>query len=262
MGIHQWVHKPAGTSPIRTGDKPAAYTRATHQPFPFPPPCPGAVEKKAISEAHPPLPSAAPSTPTKKKAEKSPPGLLDMTPPKKSRSHLSENHLNGWENTKIPIWLQDVPIHLRRKLVWSHSSNTHIPDNAIILLFVGEKDGDSLDEILAQRHPDTKNRIFAIDLKRDKRFNDFLSPEPYNSLCTAASEGRLYMVGGGPMCRTWSVLRLLQLPSCNGMICRGIVFGTNPPPHPSLLLYPPPFVCFHLPPSPSDTQNLRDSIHP
>lgn len=131
------------------------------------------------------------------------------------------HHLYGWEETHIPKWLSDVPPGLRRKLVWSNSHSTVIPDNAIILLFVGEKDGGALDEILELRHPHLKERIFAIDLKRCSRFHDFLSDEPYNSLCTAAAEGRLYMVGGGPMCRTFTVLRLLQLSCGKGMLCRG-----------------------------------------
>jgi hypothetical protein len=131
------------------------------------------------------------------------------------------HHLHGWDDTHIPEWLRDVPSRLRRKLIWAPSTHTHIPEDAIVLLFVGEKDGGALDEILESRHPNLKGRIFALDLKRSKRFHDFLSDEPYNSLCTAAAKGRLYMVGGGPMCRTFTVLRLLQLESGRNMLCRG-----------------------------------------
>jgi len=145
-----------------------------------------------------------------------------FTPVKHPKRDPKAHHLHGWDETYIPKWLSEVPPGLRRKLVWSNSHSTVIPNDAIVLLFVGKKDGGALDEILEFMHPHLKDRIFAIDLKRCSRFHNFLSDEPYNSLCTAAAEKRLYMVGGGPMCRTFTVLRLLQLDSCIGMLCRGI----------------------------------------
>ena len=191
-------------------------------PFPFPPPCPGTESVTPGNRDPGPTVTSAPLTPTPRSTGSRKKETPPFTPVKHPKRDPKAHHLHGWDDTYIPKWLIDVPEGLRRKLVWTNSHSTVIPDNAIILLFVGEKDGGALDEILESRHPDLKDRIFAIDLKRCKRFHNFLSDEPYNSLCTAAAEGRLYMVGGGPMCRTFTVLRLLQLDSCIGMLCRGI----------------------------------------
>jgi hypothetical protein len=203
------------------GGKPDSTGAAFPSPFPFPPPCPGADGNHEVEPTTSSTMIPTPSTPVRQEGKSRTQGSPFSTPQKKQKLQPKAHHLHGWDETSIPEWLTDVPTHLRRKLEWSKSYDTAIPDDAIVLLFVGQKDGGSLDEILARRHPHLKGKIFAIDLKRDKRFNDFLSKEPYNSLCTAASEGRVHMLGGGPMCRTWSVLRLLQLQSGNGMICRG-----------------------------------------
>ena len=37
--------------------------------------------------------------------------------------------------------------------------------------------------------------------------HDMLQPELYGALCTAAEQGRVVFIGGGPNCRTWSILR-------------------------------------------------------
>jgi len=170
-----------------------------------------------------PLPSTPPRTPQRAGATK-----RGLETPNKSEPHDSpHHHLNGWNDRHVPLWLRDVPVHLRRKIVWTQSYSTPLPKDAIILLFVGRKDGGALDEILAELHPATCKRTFAIDLKRCERTHNFLSEEPYNSLCTAAAEGRLSIVGGGPMCRTFSVLRLQQQDNYKGMICRGIAFRGN-----------------------------------
>ena len=164
-GDNPHPEKPAGPKITYAGCKPKSHAAAFPRSFPFPPPCPGAGEESRDSGATPPPCGVAPSTPRRNKSvvEHMDPGT--MTPPKRARPLPTEGHLHGWEHTHIPPWLKDVPVHLRRKLVWSHSYNTHIPDDAIILLFVGARDGESLDEILANRHPHLKGRVFAIDLK-------------------------------------------------------------------------------------------------
>ena len=181
--------------------------------------------KSAEITEPPKLLDPAPTTPVRTRAKSSTENTLPQSPVKKPRSSPQSHHLHGWDDAHIPLWLKDVPRNLRRKLIWSNSTYTHIPEDAIVLLFVGDKDGGALDQILESRHPNLSERIFAIDLKRDKRFNNFRSEEPYNSLCTAAAEGRLYMVGGGPMCRTFTVLRLLQLESYVGMLCSGTILA-------------------------------------
>ena len=39
-----------------------------------------------------------------------------------------------------------------------------------------------------------------------------LQPELYGALCTAAKQGRVVFIGGGPNCRTWSILRHIPKP--------------------------------------------------
>jgi hypothetical protein len=143
------------------------------------------------------------------------------TPPRKTHRFEAYPRRTEWDDKAIPEWLSSVPIRLRQKLVWAHSKSTPIPEKAIILLFVGDKDADALDQVLCTMYPETSTRIFAIDLKRCARTNNFLSEEPYFSLCTAAAEGNHSFVGGGPMCRTFSIKRLIQQDNCKGMLCRG-----------------------------------------
>ena len=42
--------------------------------------------------------------------------------------------------------------------------------------------------------------------------HDMLQPELYGALCTAAKQGRVVFIGGGPNCRTWSILRHIPKP--------------------------------------------------
>ena len=87
-------------------------------------------------------------------------------------------------------------------------------------VYVGKMDGGSIDETINRLAPATSERVIAIDIERCKRTQDLSTREPYDSLCTAACEGKIAMVGGGPMCRTWSVRRLVWKPG-GGLPCRG-----------------------------------------
>ena len=57
--------------------------------------------------------------------------------------------------------------------------------------------------------------LWAIDTRRDPgpMGQDMLRDEPYNTLCTLATLGRIIFVGGGPNCRTWSILRWFPKPN-------------------------------------------------
>ena len=143
------------------------------------------------------------------------------TPPRKHAPPAVPPGVGGWQDSEIPEWLSKVPLSLRRRLVWARSHNTPIEDETIILLFVGKDDSDALDNILKDKYPELKSKVFAIDTKRCNRTHDFLGEEPYFSLCTAAVEGKLPLIGGGPMCRTFTVKRLIQKDDCRGMVCRG-----------------------------------------
>jgi len=103
-----------------------------------------------------------------------------------------------------------------------------IPDDAIVIMYAGERDvhklGEwwrSLDEKIEQLNQRVAKRLLPIDIERNKRTQDMLAKEPYNSLCTAAEAGKLSQITGSPNCRTWSVLRLRPLSSGKGKPCRG-----------------------------------------
>ena len=121
-----------------------------------------------------------------------------------------------------PAWWEGIPLRLREKLIWQESTAVTIPRNAIILLYVGKADGLSLDEMLVDMSPHLANRIVALDLVRCERTHNLLNPEPYNSICTAASKAGLTGVVGGPMCRTWTVRRLVPKKG-GGLPCRGLL---------------------------------------
>ena len=123
-------------------------------------------------------------------------------------------------HTMLPDWMQSIPARLRRRLLWKESTAVHIPQGAIVLLYTGKEDGDSLDEMVGTIQPELKEKIVAFDILRCKRTQDMLMEEPYNSICTAASRGRVTQVGGGPNCRTWSVRLLIEKPG-GGLPCRG-----------------------------------------
>ena len=105
------------------------------------------------------------------------PGRGFETPPRKVPKYLAHSHHTKWDDTNIPSWLSSVPARLRQKLVWAHSRSTPLPAKAIVLLFVGDKDADALDQVLCEMYPDTADRIYAIDLKRCARTNNFLKEE-------------------------------------------------------------------------------------
>ena len=127
---------------------------------------------------------------------------------------------DGGRDTLPPEWM-GLPPRLRKLLTWKKSHQIPIPDKAIAILYVGKLDGGSIDEAIAKLTPETKNRIMAIDIERCNKTQNMSVNEPYNSFCTAASEGRIPQVGGGPMCRTWSVRRLIWKPG-GDLPCRGI----------------------------------------
>ena len=105
----------------------------------------------------------------------------------------------------LPGWLENVPLRLRQRLVWQHSTSCNIPDGAIILFYVGKDNPQALDNILKTKDATIQDRLWPIDIERDAKTNNMLLEEPFNSLCTAAQGGKVDLAGGGPNCRTWTV---------------------------------------------------------
>lgn len=131
------------------------------------------------------------------------------------------------EKKRLPDWLEGVPWDLRKQLTYDPSTTVDIPNDAIVLLYVGDEhewkngeDWPALDVQIKKDYPEIVDRLVVIEMKRCKRTNNMLRPEPYNSLCTAAEEGRIQQVSGGPNCKTWSVKRLKKT-RWGGKPCRG-----------------------------------------
>ena len=63
--------------------------------------------------------------------------------------------------------------------------------------------------------PDLSPLIWAVDIRRDKGplGQDMLQPPLWNHLCSLAAAGLLLFIGGGPNCRTWSILRWFPRPN-------------------------------------------------
>ena len=56
--------------------------------------------------------------------------------------------------------------------------------------------------------------IWAVDIRRKggDLGQDMLGDEPYSTMCSMAMAGKVAFVGGGPNCRTWSILRWFPKP--------------------------------------------------
>ena len=117
-------------------------------------------------------------------------------------------------------WLDQIPLRLRQRLLWERSTTVNIPEEAIILLYTGPDDGGALDDWIKHDEPESNTRIRAYDISSDIRQQDLLSDEPWSSLRTATAAAKLSFIWGGPMCRTWSVLRLVAK-LFGGLPCRG-----------------------------------------
>ena len=125
------------------------------------------------------------------------------------------------EPNVMPEWLKQVPLKLRNKLLWHKSKSVEIPKRAIVLLYVGPENEESLDNLIIKQKKDLKDRIVVVEKERCHKTQDALKEEPYYSLCTAAMEGKIAQIGGGPNCRTWSIRRHFPRPG-GGKPLRGL----------------------------------------
>ena len=94
-----------------------------------------------------------------------------------------------------------------RYIEHKHGSNVFkLPPYIILVLYAGKADNSSLAAAIQQTAPWLTPYVVEIEIMRDEH-HDMLAMEPYSSLLTAATEGRILAVIGGPNCRTWTVLR-------------------------------------------------------
>ena len=65
--------------------------------------------------------------------------------------------------------------------------------------------------MLLSRQSRLKGHIIALDIKRSED-QDILRGDLYSQLCVSAWNGNIQGTGGGPNCRTWSILRWFPKP--------------------------------------------------
>ena len=111
--------------------------------------------------------------------------------------------------------MTNIPDRLRRRLHWTRVPLPPEAKPTILLLYAGKDDAGSLDSYLHATCPDLSPLVWAIDIRRDKGplGQDMLQASLWNHLCSLAVAGLLLFVGGGPNCRTWSMLRWSPKPN-------------------------------------------------
>ena len=109
-------------------------------------------------------------------------------------------------------WIASVPERLQQRLTWrSHVAPLTFEKPGQLLLYVGLSDAKSLDSTLTKVQPALKSHILVFDIRRGPD-HDILDGQLYDQLCTHAWKGELQGAGGGPNCRTWSILRWFPKP--------------------------------------------------
>ena len=144
--------------------------------------------------------------PPKKTGQASSPGTDDGGI--RQRSH---GILGGGASPTFP-WMQDIPERLRLRLGWTPRPVLGFSKPSLILLYVGKDDAGALDAYLHAYNPAFSEYIWAVDIRRKggDLGQDML--EPYSTMCSMAMAGKVALVGGGPNCRTWSILSWFPKP--------------------------------------------------
>ena len=137
----------------------------------------------------------------------------DIPQPKGALTQWNGTDDSAWE--ALQQWLQFVPQRLHERLRW-HGGHSHLPpqDETNLLLYAGKDDETSLDSCIRHLFPSMTPTIVALDIRRDGKEveHDLLMDQPYNDLCRRALAGHIAGTGGGPNCRTWSILRWIPKP--------------------------------------------------
>ena len=151
------------------------------------------------------------SKPASEDKKSSPPN--DIPQSRRALTQWNGTDDSAWE--ALQQWLQFVPQRLHERLRW-HGGHSHLPprDETNLLLYAGKDDETSLDSCLRHLFPSMTPTIVALDIRRDGKEveHDLLRDQPYNDLCRQALAAHLAGTGGGPNCRTWSILRWIPKP--------------------------------------------------
>ena len=109
-------------------------------------------------------------------------------------------------------WTASLPERLQQGLLWDPSVSPYeVQTPAQLLLYTGKADSQSLDSVLLSRQSQLEGHIIALDIKRSED-QDILRGDLYSQLCVSAWNGNIQGTGGGPNCRTWSILRWFPKP--------------------------------------------------
>ena len=137
----------------------------------------------------------------------------DIPQPEGALTQWNGTDDSAWE--ALQQWLQFVPQRLHERLRW-HGGHSHLPpqEETNLLLYAGKDDETSLDSCIRHLFPSLTPTIVALDIRRDGKEveHDLLRDQPYYDLCRRALAGHIVGTGGGPNCRTWSILRWIPKP--------------------------------------------------
>ena len=111
-------------------------------------------------------------------------------------------------------WLRSVPNQLLERLTWQRQATDYFPHQDILLLYVGPPGQDALDSVLHTMDPTMMQRTVASDIVRPEVHHpqDIMNDDLYSHLCHKALKKEWSFIGGGPNCRTWSILRWFPKP--------------------------------------------------
>ena len=113
-------------------------------------------------------------------------------------------------------WTKEIPQRLARRLLWEPSEDTPEGLNGptALILYAGADDSYSLKSAMLSISKTWPMSILEVDNKRPHKelSDDMLLGEPYGAFCRGALKGHIRVLGGGPNCRTWSILRRFPKP--------------------------------------------------
>ena len=113
-------------------------------------------------------------------------------------------------------WTKEIPQRLARRLLWEPSEDTPEGLNGptALILYAGADDSYSLKSAMLSISKTWPMSILEVDNKRPHKelSDDMLLGEPYGAFCRGALKGHIRALGGGPNCRTWSILRWFPKP--------------------------------------------------
>ena len=140
------------------------------------------------------------------------PEVADDLPKPRGGESLMAPPLDTLQLQTLFPWTASLPERLKQGLLWDPSVSPYeVQKPGQLLLYTGKADSQSLDSVLLRRQSRLEGHIIALDIKRAED-QDILRGDLYSQLCVSAWNGEIQGTGGGPNCRTWSILRWFPKP--------------------------------------------------